>query len=152
MGGRPDPVSCQLCRSKKLKCNRVQPCSNCSARGVTCSFLVPPQKPVESTSVRDNDAGLLERIKRLESIMLRPPSAETLVTPSSDDGHLTRRPDPTPSSGALRDATSEIRDKDSQLLENIGTREDFLVCGLLSRFTSYDYLTDVVSSVACLMA
>lgn len=34
--GRPAPVSCQSCRSKKLKCNRVQPCSNCASRGISC--------------------------------------------------------------------------------------------------------------------
>ena len=40
---RQDPVSCSLCRSKKLKCSREQPCSNCTSRGVTCDFS--PARP-----------------------------------------------------------------------------------------------------------
>jgi hypothetical protein len=34
---RQDPVSCQFCRKKKLKCDRGNPCSNCRARALTCS-------------------------------------------------------------------------------------------------------------------
>lgn len=33
---RQNPVSCSFCRSKKLKCDRVSPCSNCVARGIDC--------------------------------------------------------------------------------------------------------------------
>lgn len=33
---RQDPVSCQFCRTKKLKCDRQVPCSNCRARKLTC--------------------------------------------------------------------------------------------------------------------
>lgn len=35
---RQDPVSCSLCRAKKLKCSREMPCSNCRARGLGCDF------------------------------------------------------------------------------------------------------------------
>ncbi|KAH8809213.1 hypothetical protein F5884DRAFT_794829 [Xylogone sp. PMI_703] len=31
-------VSCQLCRSKKLRCDRTQPCSNCTSRNVICLY------------------------------------------------------------------------------------------------------------------
>ncbi|KAF1955152.1 hypothetical protein CC80DRAFT_505524 [Byssothecium circinans] len=37
---RPDPGSCQSRRTKKLKRNRIKPCSNCTARGV--SFITFP--------------------------------------------------------------------------------------------------------------
>jgi hypothetical protein len=33
---RQDPVSCNFCRLKKLKCNRQSPCSNCVTRKVEC--------------------------------------------------------------------------------------------------------------------
>lgn len=33
---RQPQVSCNFCRSKKLKCDRGQPCSNCNARGIRC--------------------------------------------------------------------------------------------------------------------
>ncbi|KAJ5618682.1 hypothetical protein N7528_006793 [Penicillium herquei] len=35
---RQVPVSCESCRKKKLKCDRTLPCSNCSARRISCSF------------------------------------------------------------------------------------------------------------------
>lgn len=31
------PLSCRLCRTRKLRCNRVFPCSNCTTRGVVCN-------------------------------------------------------------------------------------------------------------------
>ncbi|KAL1856151.1 hypothetical protein Plec18167_000226 [Paecilomyces lecythidis] len=35
---RQDPVSCQTCRAKKLKCDRKQPCANCTARKISCIY------------------------------------------------------------------------------------------------------------------
>ncbi|KAJ5894610.1 transcriptional regulator family: Fungal Specific TF [Penicillium taxi] len=35
---RQDPVSCESCRKKKLKCNRSIPCSSCIVRNIDCSF------------------------------------------------------------------------------------------------------------------
>jgi hypothetical protein len=34
---RQECVSCQFCRSKKLKCDRQFPCSNCRARRLICA-------------------------------------------------------------------------------------------------------------------
>ncbi|KAF2686189.1 hypothetical protein K458DRAFT_363820 [Lentithecium fluviatile CBS 122367] len=33
---RQEPVSCQFCRQKKLRCSRESPCSNCVARNIKC--------------------------------------------------------------------------------------------------------------------
>lgn len=33
---RQEPVSCQFCRTKKLKCSRESPCSNCISRNLEC--------------------------------------------------------------------------------------------------------------------
>lgn len=35
---RQDPVSCESCRKKKLKCNRDLPCSSCAARKIDCQY------------------------------------------------------------------------------------------------------------------
>jgi len=62
---RQNPVSCQFCRSKKLRCDRAQPCANCFARRISCvpasgaieySASVPAQAPaqVQSQSIHDN--------------------------------------------------------------------------------------------------
>lgn len=39
---RQEPVSCAVCRKKKLKCSRTFPCSNCVSRGLRCE---PPDAP-----------------------------------------------------------------------------------------------------------
>lgn len=56
---RQDPVSCESCRKKKLKCDRNHPCSSCSVRKLVCSYgsygpgpLSPPVKPDASHSER----------------------------------------------------------------------------------------------------
>jgi hypothetical protein len=41
---RQDPVSCEFCRRKKLKCDRVDPCSNCRARKLVCSLALGQQR------------------------------------------------------------------------------------------------------------
>jgi hypothetical protein len=35
---RQDPVSCQSCRKRKLKCDRLLPCSGCSSRHLECVY------------------------------------------------------------------------------------------------------------------
>jgi len=144
---RPDPVSCQSCRSKKLKCNRVQPCSNCAARGIICTFLVPPRRQTETAPTTHSNAELLERIGRLEAIILRPLSGGTHDKYASDSGRLTRGLTLTPSSeGVVVSDIHQNRDEDSQLPENVGTREDSLVCysnldGLKDSFPVHNSLT-----------
>lgn len=49
-GRRQPQTSCDSCRRKKLKCDRGEPCSNCSVRGLTCgrqsiSSIVESEKP-----------------------------------------------------------------------------------------------------------
>lgn len=42
---RQSPISCQFCRSKKLKCDRGHPCSNCVARRVVCVSALSTERP-----------------------------------------------------------------------------------------------------------
>lgn len=43
MGRQPRqrPISCKLCRQRKLRCSRVFPCSNCTCRGLICEHDGP---------------------------------------------------------------------------------------------------------------
>jgi hypothetical protein len=65
---RQDPVSCQFCRRKKLKCNRDRPCSNCLKRGVECEL--PPRwldhQGAPESPRRANHETVFARLKRLE--------------------------------------------------------------------------------------
>lgn len=52
---RQDPVSCELCREKKLKCNRELPCSSCIRRKLPCSYgnYGPgPKRPVVKQGIQ----------------------------------------------------------------------------------------------------
>ena len=127
---RPDPVSCQSCRSKKLKCSRVQPCSNCTARGIICKYLVPPRGQTDTASTIHSNDELLKRIERLESIVLKQAnSAETRAKYATDELHAPRQQFLYSSSESVTvSSIHQSRDQDSRLLENVGTREDSLVC------------------------
>ncbi|PLB48529.1 hypothetical protein P170DRAFT_387034 [Aspergillus steynii IBT 23096] len=63
---RQRPVSCQFCRARKLKCNRQLPCGNCISRGIACQLYSQP-----STGESVTDPHILERLRRLEDIVMR---------------------------------------------------------------------------------
>lgn len=97
---RPGPSSCQSCRTKKLKCNRVQPCSNCKARAITCLFVKPPVLNSGGSSPSGTE-DIRKRLERLESFVLpKEPIPES--PPTEKDGEF-------------------------QSLQRIGTRDDELV-------------------------
>lgn len=125
---RPDPVSCQSCRSKKLKCNRVQPCSNCAARGIPCKFLVQPQRETAVLDTTRSNAELLERIRRLEAMIQRSSPVQSSPRYVLEDAFSGPTQVVTPSSGTiLASDVHKVRDEDSETLENVGTREDAVV-------------------------
>jgi hypothetical protein len=60
---RQDPVSCQSCRKRKLKCDRKTPCSGCSTRHLECIYhnghpnaAVPPTPSESASEPTVNDA------------------------------------------------------------------------------------------------
>ncbi|THZ50651.1 hypothetical protein D6C90_02405 [Aureobasidium pullulans] len=77
---RQEPISCQVCRKKKLKCSRTFPCSNCVSRGLECQppdviHWSPGQDRSSSVAATNTDtsvlARVLERLQRLENIVLK---------------------------------------------------------------------------------
>ncbi|KAH8678657.1 hypothetical protein BGZ60DRAFT_248178 [Tricladium varicosporioides] len=134
---RPDPVSCQSCRSKKLKCNRIQPCSNCTTRRIPCRFLVPPQEQINTTVSSHTNAELLARIETLESIVLKQKESTGALLNSVPHGVDNRRR-PLLSENLGGSVVSNIyqkQDQDSRLLENVGTRDDSLLSRLSNTLT-----------------
>ena len=122
---RQEPVSCQSCRAKKLRCNRQQPCSNCLARGVTClSQSRLAGRNEQSHPSGDNDsAAILSRLKRLEDLILGLNGTQ-IPSPQSD---APRSQSVTPS---VRSRIDESSKTDAEFLEDVGTRTDFLVGSL----------------------
>lgn len=56
MGRQPRqrPISCKLCRQRKLRCSRIFPCSNCTCRGVVCEHDGPVTAPAPRASAAVN--------------------------------------------------------------------------------------------------
>jgi hypothetical protein len=68
------PLSCGPCRHRKLKCNRGQPCDNCTKRGDTasCTYASPGnrKKSAASASSATSPDDMQNRIDRLEGLVL----------------------------------------------------------------------------------
>ena len=64
---RQRTVSCRFCRSRKLRCNRESPCSNCVSRGVTCELENAVRPPSVTASASESE--LLERVRKLERLV-----------------------------------------------------------------------------------
>jgi hypothetical protein len=78
-------LSCNACRRRKVRCDRLHPCSNCSSRGLgsSCEFAVLPgtsdqprhvRSPSTSQNVEINRPGtaasMQTRINQLENLVL----------------------------------------------------------------------------------
>ncbi|KAJ9325575.1 transcriptional regulator family: Fungal Specific TF [Paecilomyces variotii] len=73
---RSRPVSCQSCRSRKLRCSRQFPCANCTSRGISCQIEGPSTLSVSSIDEAADppsepfQENVLARLRRLESIVI----------------------------------------------------------------------------------
>ena len=64
---RQRPVSCRFCRTRKLRCSRDAPCSNCVSRGLHCDLETSTaQRSSESNTLKSDT---LQRIQRLERLI-----------------------------------------------------------------------------------
>lgn len=59
-------LSCTLCRARKIKCDRVYPCSHCTRSSSECVF---PERKRMQRPRKTKNSELLNRISRLESIV-----------------------------------------------------------------------------------
>lgn len=120
--GRQEPASCQSCRAKKLRCNRTQPCSNCTARGISCTFLVPPHKHKDAAAPGQSNAELLRRIERLEGLISQPraSAASSTISPLSNSYDTQQLSEHFDSPGPTTHPTGEC-DPASTYVETVGT-------------------------------
>lgn len=65
-----NPRSCVTCRKRKVKCDKLHPCSNCTRAHIECVFPTPGRAPRKARKVSDTrDAELLARLRRLEGVV-----------------------------------------------------------------------------------
>ncbi|GLA51545.1 hypothetical protein AnigIFM63604_008147 [Aspergillus niger] len=70
------PISCTFCRQKKLRCDRLQPCSSCTKRGLGCVYAqTPSSAPRRNGSTQPRQ--LTQRIRQLEDLVVALQKGET---------------------------------------------------------------------------
>lgn len=86
------PVSCQSCRTRKLKCDRKCPCETCIKRGDADSCSFGSAKSATSKSGTSQNARAHDRIRHLEDLVMQmmnqntPPGSEGNSAPSMSNG------------------------------------------------------------------
>ncbi|KAK3650945.1 hypothetical protein LTR56_005996 [Elasticomyces elasticus] len=65
-----NPRSCVTCRKRKVKCDKLHPCTNCNRAHIECVFPAPGRAPRKRRALGDGrDKELLERLRRLEGVV-----------------------------------------------------------------------------------
>ncbi|KAE8340076.1 hypothetical protein BDV24DRAFT_175711 [Aspergillus arachidicola] len=68
-------LSCELCRQRKVKCDKLNPCTNCQRFGATCVPVERARLPrgrsgrATGKNASGQDTGLRERVGRLEELL-----------------------------------------------------------------------------------
>ena len=63
----PKLFACTVCKQRKVKCNRSDPCSNCVKAGVACKFVPPASS--RRRKRKTTREGLHARLSRYERIL-----------------------------------------------------------------------------------
>lgn len=58
---------CTVCQRRKVKCDRLSPCTNCLTHGYDCTK--PESRRAPRKSRRKNDSSVLDRLRQLEDTL-----------------------------------------------------------------------------------
>ncbi|EAW06314.1 Zn(II)2Cys6 transcription factor [Aspergillus clavatus NRRL 1] len=131
VGAKRLPISCQACRSRKIRCSRDgRPCQTCVRRGLgaeDCIYLGQPrlsfEHPAADLTVQNE---LLARIRNLEDVLQRQMGLHS-ETPGSDS--LSSRASPAATSSFLEPDTGPgsgfFHSSSSAVMGNVGTLQTF---------------------------
>ncbi|CAG1980213.1 unnamed protein product [Fusarium graminearum] len=96
--GGLSPFSCQLCRFRKLKCDRAIPiCGRCAKTNEKCEYPAARKKPVINPAMRPRLRDMQSRIRDLEARLESqnsPPEFQPFSTELIDTGRFERLPPP----------------------------------------------------------
>lgn len=115
---RLNPRSCVTCRRRKVRCNKQEPtCTNCMKADIDCIYPPPGRAPRKPR--RPQDAELLKRLRRLESVV------DNLGAQVDDEGHvheLERQPNEKrhPSSAEVLDSFTHSSNRRTSLEHGLG--------------------------------
>ncbi|QIW99488.1 hypothetical protein AMS68_005006 [Peltaster fructicola] len=66
----PNPRSCVTCRRRKVRCDKMHPCANCTRAHIECIFPAPGRAPRKTRKIEGGrDKELLDRLRRLEGVV-----------------------------------------------------------------------------------
>jgi hypothetical protein len=92
-------LACTYCQQRKIRCNRIFPCSNCIKANLTCT----PSKPTPVRKRRTPNVLLQERIKKVEALLeqytLQGSPADPTSAPTHESLDLSPSASPAPSNG-----------------------------------------------------
>lgn len=94
-------LSCTFCRNRKLKCDRNQPCENCSKRnqGSSCTYMNPPKdKSYQGSKPTGVSKDMQKQIRHLEGLVV------TLMNKAATKPSLENGPDSSSSSSTPPEA------------------------------------------------
>ncbi|KAK0656423.1 fungal-specific transcription factor domain-containing protein [Cercophora newfieldiana] len=131
------PLSCFPCRTRKLKCDRSHPCSNCTKREGTdtlvCSYATPSSRKKAQNQGGPGSDDMQNRIDRLEGLVLSlmHGGANVDVSPTAAAGTVAATAHSTTDSGssarldagddsAMPDEEDEDSDTDDGLATSLG--------------------------------
>ncbi|OJJ50918.1 hypothetical protein ASPZODRAFT_47292, partial [Penicilliopsis zonata CBS 506.65] len=114
---RQRPVSCHFCRSRKLRCSRQMPCSNCASRGIACqpfgALLRAIPSGTEVTVDSSQQSEILARLSQVEERLRRWDQTTMMPAPLPDGSS----PPSTP--------TDSVLTSDAVWLERVFTGQGF---------------------------
>lgn len=83
-----NPRSCVTCRRRKVRCDKRNPCLNCTKAGIECQFPGPGRAPRKTRKPPDTE--LLARLRRLEGVV------QSLGASVDEEGAVPQSPPPQP--------------------------------------------------------
>ncbi|KAE8353724.1 fungal-specific transcription factor domain-containing protein [Aspergillus coremiiformis] len=121
-------LTCELCRQRKVKCDKLNPCTNCQRFGATCVPVERARLPrgrsgrLAAKGAPTQDTSLKERVSRLEERLLELTehgggAITAQATPSTQEGSNQAsaskeadKPEPDTENSFLAETLREIRD------------------------------------------
>ncbi|GAA6023115.1 hypothetical protein JCM11491_000075 [Sporobolomyces phaffii] len=111
------PASCEMCRRKKLRCNRVDPCDQCTAKGQEDMCTWEGAEPLYTRRNEADTQDLRDQVARLESLV-RYLTAQKNEEEARSSRQLSSRSN-SPASPALIPFPSDSAPEDTQTRDSV---------------------------------
>ncbi|KAG9502557.1 hypothetical protein J7337_005387 [Fusarium musae] len=113
--------SCVTCRRRKIRCDRKDPCNNCTKSKIDCHFPVTgriPRRTRDAKTPAQKQSELLSRLRRLESVVTELAAQVEDENGAKAMGQITVDKEPTESSWAT--SSSSLDHQTSEFDEDFG--------------------------------